>query len=153
MENLFCLNLYWNSVTRFEILSTSSADGVNFRRETLLHILVSDKSIKFKLLDGRYTGCFKSRFTTWTYSNNSCFHNLAKMTTKDACTSSKMAHPLITIETSASASTPFSQGGGMVDGRRYHGHLVSPILLRWIFCLWGFVKHRVYVPPLPANVA
>jgi hypothetical protein len=23
----------------------------------------------------------------------------------------------------------------------------------WIFFLWGFVKDRVFVPPLPANVA
>jgi hypothetical protein len=61
------------------------------------------------------------------------FHNLAKMTTKDACTSSKTAQTLVTIETSASASTPVSQVGGLVEQRRYHGHLVPPILLRWSF--------------------
>jgi hypothetical protein len=55
------------------------------------------------------------------------------MSTKDACTSSKTAHPLITTETSASASTPFSQVDGLAERRRYHGHLVPPILLRCIF--------------------
>jgi hypothetical protein len=79
------------------------------------------------------TGCFKHRFTKWTCSNSFSFHNLVKMTSKDACTSSKTAYLLITIDTSASASTSFSQVGGLVERRRYHGHLVPPILIRYTF--------------------
>jgi hypothetical protein len=38
--------------------------------------------------------------------------------------------------------------GRLVERRRFHGHLVARILHPWIF-LWGFVKDRVFVPPLP----
>jgi hypothetical protein len=41
--------------------------------------------------------------------------------------------PVITKETSASASTSVSQVGGLVERGRYRGHLVPPILLHWIF--------------------
>jgi hypothetical protein len=93
------------------------------------------------------TGCFKSRFTTWTCSNSSSFHNLVKMTTKDARTSSKTAHPLIAIETSASASTPVSQVGGLVEGRRYHGHLVPPILSAGFFLVGFYQRPSVHASP------
>jgi hypothetical protein len=105
-------------------------------------------SLGFDVYAYIYTGCFESRFTTWTCSNSSSFHNLVKMTKRDECTSSKTAQPLITIQTSASASTPLSHVDELVERRRHHGHLVPPILLRWIFFFWGFC-HRPSAPATP----
>jgi hypothetical protein len=51
---------------------------------------------------------------------------------KDAFTSSKMAHPLITSEKRASTSTPVSQVGGLIERRRQHGHLVPRTSQPWI---------------------
>jgi hypothetical protein len=42
-----------------------------------------------------------------------------KMTKKDAFTSSKTMHPLITLDKYASTSAPISQVGGLVERRRY----------------------------------
>jgi hypothetical protein len=50
------------------------------------------------------------------------------MTKKDEFTSSKTAHPLITLKICASTSVPVSQVGGFVGRRRYHGHLSLRIL-------------------------
>ena len=55
------------------------------------------------------TGCFKKSFTTLkAYS----LYSWTKMTKKEAFTSSKTVHPLITLEKCASISTPVSQVGG-----------------------------------------
>jgi hypothetical protein len=70
------------------------------------------------------------------------------MTKKEAFTSSKTVHPLITLEKCASTSALVSHVGGLVEWHRYYDHLVPFILHSWIFFLWGFVKDRV----LPANV-
>ena len=62
------------------------------------------------------TGCFKKSFTTLKAYRNlyrvGQFHSWTKMTKKDAFTSSKTVHPLITLEKCASISTPISQVGG-----------------------------------------
>jgi hypothetical protein len=55
------------------------------------------------------------------------------MTKKDALTSSKAAHHLITLKNYATTSTPVSQVGGLVEGLRLHGHLVPRILHPSIF--------------------
>jgi hypothetical protein len=59
---------------------------------------------------------------------------------KDAFTSSKMAHPLITLENCASTSIPVSQVAGLVELRRWHGHLVPRILHPWIFSYRNSLK-------------
>ena len=62
------------------------------------------------------TECFKKSFTTLkAYRNLYRGHtqqSWTKMTKKDAFTSSKTVHPLITLEKCASISTPVSQVGG-----------------------------------------
>jgi hypothetical protein len=60
---------------------------------------------------------------------------------------------LITTQTSTSTSTPASQVGGFGRAAPIPWPLRSPDLTPLDFFSWGFVKDRVYVPPLPANVA
>jgi hypothetical protein len=55
------------------------------------------------------------------------------MTKKGAFTSSKMAHPLITLEKCASTSAPISQVSGLAERRRQHNHLVPRTLHTRIF--------------------
>jgi hypothetical protein len=55
------------------------------------------------------------------------------MTKNDAFTSSKTAHPLITLKKCASTSTPIFQVSGLAERRRKYGHLVPRILQPWIF--------------------
>jgi hypothetical protein len=59
---------------------------------------------------------------------------------EDAFTSSKTAHPHITLKKCASTSTPVSQIGGLVEQRRQHGHLIPRILHPWIFSYGDLLK-------------
>jgi hypothetical protein len=74
------------------------------------------------------------------------------MTKKDASTSSNTAHPLYLEEVREYLNTRCPD--------RWIGRVAPivcpprfPDLTPLVFFLWGFVKDRVFVPPLPTNVA
>ena len=116
----------------------------------------SIKNPLYELKEHDYTGCFKKSFTIlkplpvsciWTCSKSSSFHSWTKMTKKDALTSSKTVHPLITLEKCASIS---GQWIGRAAPIAWPPR--SPDLTPMDFFLWGFGKDQVFIPPLPANV-
>jgi hypothetical protein len=75
------------------------------------------------------------------------------MTKKYAFTSSKTAHPLITIEEVREYLNTRFQGRWIGRAAPIAGPPRSPLLTPLDCFLWGFVKDLVFVPPLPANVA
>jgi hypothetical protein len=73
-----------------------------------------------------------------------------KMAKSDAFTSSKTAHPLITLEKCAITSAPISQVGGFVE-KPMEWPPSSKDLTPLDFFFWRFLKDRDFVPPLAAN--
>jgi hypothetical protein len=69
------------------------------------------------------------------------------MAKKDAITSSKTAHLLVTSKKYASTSTPVFQVGAESIATSFPGFYAPA------FLLMGFVKDRGFVPPLSTNVA